>query len=62
MPLELVVPLPLVLLEVVVPPSGGGTQGPQVPSVLPTGSMHVSPAQQSASLVHLPQRGTHEPE
>jgi hypothetical protein len=36
-------------------------QGPHVPSALPTGTMHVSPGQQSALTVHLPQFGTHEP-
>jgi hypothetical protein len=44
-----------------VPASGGtgGGQGPQIPSVLPTGSMQVSPTQQSALVVHLPHEGTH---
>jgi hypothetical protein len=35
-------------------------QGPHSPSALPTGTMQVSPGQQSALTVHLPQLGTHE--
>jgi hypothetical protein len=54
----LVVPL-LVLLLLLVPASG--RQGPQVPMALPTGVMQVSPGQQSALMVHLPQVGTHGP-
>ena len=57
--LELLV---LVLLELAsVPASGGGLQGPQVPIVLPTGTTHDSPTQQSALVVQGPQLGTHEP-
>ena len=57
--LELVLLVLLVLASV--PPSGGGLQGPQVPMVLPTATTQLSPAQQSASTVHEPQLGTHEP-
>jgi hypothetical protein len=61
--LDPVVVLPLVLLDPVVvvvgPPSGGGLQGPQVPCALPTGTMQVSPGQQSAFTVHGPHVGTH---
>jgi len=57
-----VVLLELVLLVLAsVPPSGSGLQGPQVPMVLPTATTQLSPAQQSASTVHEPQLGTHEP-
>jgi hypothetical protein len=35
--------------------------GPHTPSALPTDRMHVSPGQQSALTVHLPQFGTQEP-
>ena len=41
------------------PPSGGGLHGPQVPCVLPFGATQASPTQQSASIVHGPQEGTH---
>jgi hypothetical protein len=59
--LELVPPsvLPLLELLLLVPPSGGGGRhGPQVPAVLPIGTMLVSPGLQSALPVHLPQVGT----
>jgi hypothetical protein len=49
------------LLELVVPPSGGGRQGPHTPSALPTGTMQAPPGQQSALTVHLPHNGTHVP-
>jgi hypothetical protein len=60
-PLELepVVLEPVELLDDVVPPSGGGWHGPQVPCVLPTATMHVSPGQQSALTVQAPHEGTH---
>ena len=52
----------LVLLELAsVPASGGGLQGPQVPIVLPTGTTHDSPTQQSALVVQVPQFGTQGP-
>lgn len=38
-----------------------GLHGPQTPAELPTGMSQVSPAQQSALLVHPPHTGTHEP-
>jgi hypothetical protein len=63
-PLELEPELDVVvpeLLELPVPPSGGGTQGPHTPSALPTGTMHDPPGQQSALTVHLPQTGTQLP-
>jgi len=41
------------------PPSGGGgCRGPQVPSVLPCGTTHTLPGQQSAETVQLPDVGT----
>jgi hypothetical protein len=40
---------------------GGGKQGPQTPSALPTVTMQLSPGQQSALMVHFPQLGTHVP-
>jgi hypothetical protein len=46
------------LLDDVVPPSGCGWHGPQVPCVLPTAMMHVSPGQQSALTVQAPHVGT----
>jgi hypothetical protein len=53
------VPLVVVLLELVVlPPSGGSTQGPHVPWVLPVGTTHMEPGQQSALMVHAPHLGT----
>jgi hypothetical protein len=58
----LVVPL-LVLVELLVEPlllvPASGRQGPQVPMALPVAVMQVSPEQQSALMVHLPQVGTH---
>jgi len=57
--LELVLLVLLVLASV--PPSGGGLQGPQVPMVLPTATMQVSPTQQSALVVQVPQFGTQGP-
>ena len=50
-----------VLLLLLVPPSGGGLQGPQVPCAVPSEWMQVDPTQQSASTVHEPQFGTHGP-
>jgi hypothetical protein len=45
---------------VVVPPSGAGPpHGPQIPWVLPCGTSHAVPGQQSALLVHPPHAGTH---
>src|SRR5262249_44315085 len=41
------------------PPSGSGPQGPQTPCVLPGGTSHISPGQQSAVMVHVPHFGTH---
>ena len=41
-----------------VPPSEAGLHGPQTPAVAPSGTTHVSPAQQSALIVHAPQIGT----
>jgi hypothetical protein len=56
--LEVDVLLPVLLL--LLPPSGGGTQGPHVPRAVPSGWMQVDPTQQSASTVHPPQVGTHD--
>ena len=74
MPVELVAPVvaPVVALPVaaVVGPEPVevdddvvvvGLHGPQMPDELPTGMSQVSPAQQSALLVHVPQVGTHDP-
>jgi hypothetical protein len=41
-----------------VPPSEGGTTVPHVPTVLPCGTMHELPGQQSAVTVQLPDVGT----
>jgi hypothetical protein len=63
--LEVAVPLLEVavpLLEVAVPllelPPG---HGPHTPSALPTATLQVSPGQQSALTLHLPQVGTQVP-
>jgi hypothetical protein len=58
---ELLVLEPVLVEELLVPPSGGGTHGPHTPSALPTATMHVSPGQQSALTVHLPQFCTQPP-
>jgi hypothetical protein len=55
-PLLLVAPL---LVEPLLLVPASGRQGPQTPMALPTGVMQVSPGQQSALMVHLPQVGTH---
>jgi hypothetical protein len=59
-------PVELALVELLLPlPPGpaseGGSHGPQTPEVLPVGAMQVSPGQQSALTVHLPQAGTQLP-
>jgi hypothetical protein len=65
--LEVVVPLlevvvvPLLLPPLSGPPSGACRQGPQTPSALPTATLQVSPGQQSALVLHLPQLGTQAP-
>ncbi len=43
------------------PPSGAGLQGPHMPEALPCATTQVSPRQQSALIVHLPQVGTQLP-
>jgi hypothetical protein len=44
------------------PPSDGGWHGAQKPCVEPsTNTLQVSPAQQSALMLHAPQSGTHAP-
>ena len=53
--------LDVVVLASVPASCGGGLHGPQVPIVLPTATMHVSPSQQSALVVQGPQFGTHVP-
>jgi hypothetical protein len=57
---ELVVPELLLALPSG-PASEGGTQGPHTPEALPVASRQVSPGQQSALTVHLPQFGTQLP-
>jgi hypothetical protein len=63
--LEPVEPVELEPVELLPLPSGpaseGGTQGPQTPEALPAGARQVSPGQQSALTVHLPQDGTQLP-